>query len=555
MTDQEKIEKRNRIALLCIILFLNTYFFQHYDNIPNPNEQSRIYLTASIVDNHKISIDEQIKRFGDTIDISRFNNKAYCDKAPGLSFLGVPFYFILKQLSKLFNFTLTYPIILKYLRTVLLSIPQAFFVLLLLSVLKRFLKDFQLSLILTLFYSLGTIAFTYSTLLFGHQLGAMLVFLLFYLVITAEERKAIYLILSGFIAGYAVIVEYPLIIISAILSIYQLLILKNRLKFLLYITGGIISSSILLLYNYHAFGSVFSTGYAHIANPAFAHFHKVGLMGVSLPRLEAFIGSYFSSMRGIFYFMPALIFSIIGLYYMFKDREQRKVSLLITAIFLGMTYFISSFSYWQAGGTISQRHLTPLIPFLILPLGKFMGMVIQNRYHILLIILSSLICFSMLIIPYATIPFPFFSTVYPNPVFELPLNLWHWGAIPLNIANIFGFYGITAAVPFIIVWLTIVAYTIYLLLSHLDLRLGTFVNSVILIALTFLIITLLSFIAKEKNYEGKMKDVVGILENYKPSRSSCEYVITDKSGRFDKTTCYAFLKMTLKGIEQIRKAR
>jgi hypothetical protein len=552
MSISPPVEKKNRIALVLILILLNTYFFQHYDSIPNPNEQSRIYLITAIVDHISLSIDEEIKRFGDTIDISRYNGKAYCDKAPGLSFLGVPFYFLLKLASSIFGFKLTYPIILKFLRTVLLSIPSAFFSLIVLSVLKRFTRDFQLSLVMTIFYSLGTIAFTYSNLLFGHQLGAIAVFLLFYLIIENIQERKLIIFLSGFIAGYAVVIEYPLILIASVLSIYQLIVLKNRWRFFYFILGGLIPVIILLTYNYYAFGSILSTGYAHIANPAFAQYHKEGLMGVTTPRLSALVGSLFSSMRGVFYFMPLLIFSLYGLYIMWKDQKNRSYGIVIGVITLLMLYFISSFSYWQAGGTVSQRHLTGLIPFLIIPTSIALRSLIDMETHHLFVLASSLMQFSLLLIPYATIPFPFFSTVYPNPLFELPLNLWHWGAIPLNTGNIAGLEGIDSAIPFIILWITLVCYAVYLFLSLCRWRTSAFVVSIVSICITFLLITAASFVAKEKNYESKMRDVIGIVENFKPGRNSCEFVIEGRSRRFEVPTCYAFLRKGPEAIKFIR---
>jgi len=552
MSISPSVEKKNRIALVLIMILLNTYFFQHYDSIPNPNEQSRIYLITAIVDHISLSIDEEIKRFGDTIDISRYNGKAYCDKAPGLSFLGVPFYVLLKLASSIFGFKLSYPIILKFLRTVLLSIPSAFFSLIVLSVLKRFTRDFQLSLVMTIFYSLGTIAFTYSNLLFGHQLGAITVFLLFYLIIENIQERKLIIFISGFIAGYAVVIEYPLILIASVLSIYQLIVLKNRWRFFYFILGGLIPVIILLTYNYYAFGSILSTGYAHIANPAFAQYHKEGLMGVTTPRLSALVGSLFSSMRGVFYFMPLLIFSLYGLYIMWKDQKNRSYGIVIGVITLLMLYFISSFSYWQAGGTVSQRHLTGLIPFLIIPTSIALRSLIDRETHHLFVLASSLMQFSLLLIPYATIPFPFFSTVYPNPLFELPLNLWHWGAIPLNTGNIVGLEGIDSAIPFIILWITLVCYAVYLLLSLRRWRTDVFVVSIVSICITFLLITAASFVAKEKNYESKMRDVIGIVENFKPGRNSCEFVIGGRSRRFEVPTCYAFLRKGPEAIKFIR---
>lgn len=555
MEDNINVINRNKIALVIVLLFLNTYFFQHYDNIPNPNEQSRIYLTTAIVDNHKISIDEQIKRFGDTIDISRYNGKAYCDKAPGLSLLAVPFYATLKLFSKIFNITLTYPIILKFLRTVLLSIPSAFFALILLSTILRYTKNFQLSLVITAFYSIGTISYTYSNLLFGHQLGAIILFLLFYLIINNQEEKTLNLFIAGILAALSVMVEYPLILIASALSIYQLLRLKRKIRFILFVIGGLIGISLLFIYNHYAFGSILSTGYSHIANPTFAQFHKEGISGVTTPKIDALIGSFFSSMRGIFYFMPALIFSIAGIYFMIKDDSLRRDGILILIILLLMTYFISSFSYWQAGGTISQRHLTALIPFLTIPLAVVIKKIIEKEQYLILIFLASLMLYSMLLIPYATIPFPFFSVVYPNPLFELPINLFRWGSIPLNIGSIFNLKGFASFLPFLIIWILFVSYTIYHLLSLYSWRYSIFFSSIIAVCIAFLLITSASFIAREKNYENKIKDVIGIMENYKPNKNSCEYVLENNSSRFKKATCYAFLKKSADGIKAIREER
>ena len=553
--NPDVVIKRNKIALVILLFFLNTYFFQHYDNIPNPNEQSRIYLTAAIVDEHKISIDEQIKRFGDTIDISRHNNKSYCDKAPGLSFLAVPFYAVLKFFSKIFGFTLTYPIILKFLRVVLLSIPSALFSLIILSTLFRYTKDFQLSLAVTAFYSIGTIAFTYSNLLFGHQAGAMLLFSLFYLIKRNEEESPAKLLFGGILAALSVIVEYPLILIASALSIYQIIILRNKVKYIAFILGGTSGILLLFIYNHHAFGSVLSTGYSYIANPTFAQFHREGISGVTTPKLNALLGSYFSSMRGIFYFMPALIFSLAGIYFMIKDPVNKRDGILIFIILLLMTYFISSFSYWQAGGTVSQRHLTALIPFLTIPLAFAIQSFIEKGLYLILILLSSLMLFSMLLIPYATIPFPFFSMVYPNPLFELPINLLRWGAIPLNIGNIFHLKGFYSLLPFVILWILFVSYIIYHLLSLYKGRFSAFLLSIIVVCIAFLLMTAASLIAREKNYENKMKDVIGIMENFRPAKNSCEYVIEGSSHRFSKIACYAFLKRGTDAIKELREAR
>ena len=81
---------------------------------------------------------------------------------------------------------------------------------------------------------------------------------------------------------------------------------------------------------------------------------------------------------------------------------------------------------------------------------------------------------------------------------------------------------------------------------------SAFNASILSICITFLLITGVSFIAREKNYESKMKDVIGIVENFKPGKNSCQFVIDNKSNRFGKSTCYTFLRNGLDAIKVIR---
>src|SRR5262249_23455164 len=70
---------------------------------------------------------------------------------------------------------------------------------------------------------------------------------------------------------------------------------------------------------------------------------------------------------------PALALGIVGIPRLWKARadhpELGPIGLFTIALVLGYVYFTSSFSYASWGWTTGPRHLTGLVPFLLLPAG------------------------------------------------------------------------------------------------------------------------------------------------------------------------------------------
>ena len=70
-----------------------------YAEISVPNERTRAYLVAALVDDHTLQIDGPIQRYGAVYDLAQHEGHFYTDKAPGSSLLAAPIYWVARKLS------------------------------------------------------------------------------------------------------------------------------------------------------------------------------------------------------------------------------------------------------------------------------------------------------------------------------------------------------------------------------------------------------------------------------------------------------------------------
>src|SRR5512139_510433 len=90
---------RTRERITAIILFATlalAYAFV-YPRWLDWNANARVDLSAAIVERGTLSIDDYAQNTG---DYALFNGHRYIDKAPGLSFLGVPVYYVVSHLTR-----------------------------------------------------------------------------------------------------------------------------------------------------------------------------------------------------------------------------------------------------------------------------------------------------------------------------------------------------------------------------------------------------------------------------------------------------------------------
>ena len=87
------IASRHRLEV-CIFLILLASYVYFLPRWADWNQNSRLDLVLAIVDQGTLCIDDYYQNTG---DYALFEGHYYSDKAPGTSFLGIPIYWVFKQ--------------------------------------------------------------------------------------------------------------------------------------------------------------------------------------------------------------------------------------------------------------------------------------------------------------------------------------------------------------------------------------------------------------------------------------------------------------------------
>jgi 4-amino-4-deoxy-L-arabinose transferase-like glycosyltransferase len=455
----------NRIELFLFILLLIAYSYVWHK--PSWNDLGRYDLMMAIVDHGTVSIDAYEQNTGDK---AIFNSHYFSDKGPAPAFLGVPFYWMLNQLQALLGLTEVEHILslilwfakLVIIRIIIVSLPSALLAVILYRLLGSVIKDRKYALILTLAYSLGTMAFPYSTLFYGHQLAAAFIFFAFYILYQSKKKIAMneiqfhpkYFFFSGLFIGLAIMTEYPVILLAIVIIIYAIFIINNQKKFtatiIYYCVGLGIPLIILLYYNYLCSGNPFRFGYFQVAGEEFRQEMAKGIAGVTYPKLGALFGITFSPYRGLFIVNPILLLAFPGFYYFYKNKTYR--SEFWVCLFAVILFFLFNASYymWWGGWTIGPRHLIPIIPFLIIAIAfiPFKKAIAKYSLYVLTIISILFMFIGTMIDP--QVPDDI-RRLFWSPIFEYSLPQLLSGNIYANLGTIIGLIGLTSVLPLLLI--------------------------------------------------------------------------------------------------------
>lgn len=348
----------------------------------SPNELCRLAQTRALVDFHTVEINEILRRYGRVGDLSRMDERVpggiyrhlFPSKAPLLSYLAVPVYAVLEACHGGEGAQVPELQLVFFARLFCTVLPA----LLMLFPLRRFLEahlDEGVAAALLVTLALGTVCFPYAELFMSHGLTAVLLFLV-YVVLWQHrrgERGPSAFLLAGLLAGTAVATEYTAALALPALALYGVLTARPeaRAKGIgLGLLGTLPAVLFLGWYHQRCFGSPLETGYKHLNDDNYQHWHVGGFLGIGLPQAEAFWRSLFDPLRGLFVVSPFLLLALPGLYLLGKRAGMRPERNLALAQGLVYLYFTSSFAYDSWGWTTGPRHLTPLALFLLLPVGE-----------------------------------------------------------------------------------------------------------------------------------------------------------------------------------------
>jgi hypothetical protein len=397
------------------------YFFQG----GGWNQNGRVYLTQAIINDGTFAIDQYKEdspqmEFANMGDWAFYKGHYYSNKSPGLSFLAVPPFALAQYVLQ--HFTRIEPeqqvLCCSYFSNLCTTVVLSS--LLCLTLFYVFFQLFQLaltrSLLLTLFFGLGTLAFPYSTAFYSHLPAAFCSFSSFVIAMNIRHgnlrKKTPAAFAAGFLAGMGVLIEPSAMYLLAAVFIY-LVWSKEGWRYSIFFIAGCIPAGLAQgFYNAVCFGHPLVASYDY-ANPEVMVRINGGLFGV--PGLNTLMQLLVSPYRGLFFSSPVLLMMLPGVICFFREKRWRGEAVLCSCASLFFFILIAGFYAWHGGSAPGPRYLLPAFPFFFLltifSLRRF------PRLFILIGCVSILVNLSITIIGVeipADIRNPLFDTVIKN---------------------------------------------------------------------------------------------------------------------------------------------
>ena len=323
-----------------------------------------------------------------TIDKALVNGSYYMDKAPGMSFMAIPIYYGIDRIGDVIDldtrifyeegeFAQFYGAVshmISFGTSGLLAILAA---ICMVFVADRFSASRSAAFLTALTFSLATPAWGLALQFYGHVASAAFLFIAFgsLFAATSTEQALVRPRLLSAIAGWslaaAVVIEFTTAPAAAIIAAYGLWKLADRRPdhwwqmVAAAVLAGAVPGVLLLAYNVASFGDPFVLGYNSVVG--FDGMEQ-GFLGLTYPKVEVAAEILFGRYRGLLVLSPVMIAVPFGFLAMWRHRELRLELALCAAIIVYFILFNASYHYWYGGSSIAPRHLTPMIPFAVLPL-------------------------------------------------------------------------------------------------------------------------------------------------------------------------------------------
>jgi len=463
-------------ALLALLLFISYAYF-----LPRRvdwNQNGRMDLVLAIVDQGRLEIDDYV---GNTGDYAHFGGHYYCDKAPGVSFLGVPFYWAFRQAARLpglgtwmarlagrlasspaspqeaaglFPWRGYFALALYATTLGAVALPSVLLGLLVYRGARRLGAGAGTSALLTLVYGLGTMAFPYGSALYGHMLAAACLFGAFYLLWgwAGGRRSAWRALLAGLLLGWAVVTEYPMVLPAGVLGLYGLYRLRSPQMIGWLALGAALPAALLAGYDLAIYGSPLPMGYAY--SELWQEEVQTGFMTLTAPSLERLWGITFSPYRGLFFLSPALLAAFPGFVVWWRRREQRPewwTCLLVIAVLL---LFNASSVVWWGGFAVGPRYIAPAVPFLMPAIAAWLARGGWRRP--LFAALGALSIFEVWAQTITALKF-YPPEMYRFPLMEYALPLLRQGQIAANLGMALGLAGAWSLLPLMVIMAVVAA--------------------------------------------------------------------------------------------------
>lgn len=382
--------------LLCVALFviLSSIYFATASGITCSNDGSHYALTRALAEEARFTI-ESYDEYAEGNDIARREGQLFSDRPPGTALIASAFYKVADWLPSPpapmasrhdpQNPRLPYVMLLP-------AWAGAGTVLVLYLLLRELNLSVFSSLTASLALGLGTTHWKYGSVLFSHAPSALLVMLSIYLVIRIARASKIHWMLPltlGFLAGYAVLVEYSNAVLVVAVGVYLLVSARppspaSRLTSgALFIAGGLLPAGFLAFYNTVNFGGPLALSYDYAINyPWAGHFGKTFsfplIQGLRAMLIWGEGGGWCDPTcynQGLFLLSPILLLSALGI--RSYVRRARQASILTLGLFLVYLILFAKHRTFH-GFTADGRYLTPFLALWCIPLAFCIEMIVSR---------------------------------------------------------------------------------------------------------------------------------------------------------------------------------
>lgn len=427
MNESARREQRIEGTLFLVSLFTYAYFYQAADQ----SIAARFDLIRSILERRTLWIDGFCGY--NTADIISVGGHYYSVKAPGTSLTGLlPWSLVTWFLSPIFqrNEFLGWALA-TYLATVLtISVLIATLTVVMYRLGKALGASPARSAAVALIMAFATILFPYATEMTGEPVAAFCLMTSFYLMVTFANAPAWDRALgAGALAGWAVLNDFPSLLVAAALGFYALAKLPKWRHVISFSAGAAAAGAILMLYNWGAFQHPFFMSYQAYKMAGNTQFPEqaVGFVGLTYPRLKILWDILVDPQRGLLFCNPVLILAVPGLVYFWRSGRRAEFFVTIEAIAAFIVFnasFGESIISWGGGTATGPRQLAPMIPFMALTL-----LFLPASIDYLTAALAGLSALYMLA---ATSTNPHFPYEYDNPVWQFALPHYFHGDLSFN---------------------------------------------------------------------------------------------------------------------------
>ncbi len=363
---QEASARRATAAVLFAFVFQCVYFTGVFPPFSNPNELSRFETVVAAVEQHTFAIDDVIPRIGDHEDKALSGGRTLSNKAPGLSFAGIPVYALLRLFLRPPT-SANADAIFYWLRLLTVT-PVCVYAL------GRFARRLarpptpESAPLVLAAAALGSSYVFYARSFFGHAWTAALLFLSWDLILSAEEKPATSLrsralwLAGGLLAGWAAISEYTTAPVAVLLALrcFQ----GGRTRSFAFFVGGLAAAfAALAAYNTVCFGSPWVLSSAREAYPEYRRLAARGLFGFGPPSLAIGLRYLFSPARGAILFSPFLAWCVPGYVRWYRSGRDRPDFWLSAAATFPFFVMMTGYPNWHGGWSLGSRYLLPILFF------------------------------------------------------------------------------------------------------------------------------------------------------------------------------------------------